>query len=391
MDKQIITSTSPASAQCSDIILRATGTTRLIFRPQLVENPNDKEAGVRGRFIFQRKGPNDEWGVTATIPLSTLKKDEGYRLELRSTELLKLFSELGALYRIHAKTGVQIGTTEYVRADSLVNQLTDIPAADLRTYLATNEALGLDLLSKLLGWATTADDPSVLIQRLVSIAPGNLRKLNAAVGLESIKSALAIWDHNRHNDDEEFWQRFLTEHSFLLEQVFSWPVTIVKGKAYVGGKSILNTGDGVVDFLLKNEITNNAALVEIKTPATALLGGEYRNRVYNLSNDLSGSIQQVAQYSHSSQLEYHAIAASSPTPLSTFAPKCVVVIGNAGAEFSGNSDKSKALELFRGNLTGITVVTFDELFQKTSDLVEILELPSPAAEGHTEEVTGAGH
>ena len=166
--------------------------------------------------------------------------------------------------------------------------------------------------------------------------------------------------------------------------MFSWPVTIVKGKAYVGGKSILNTGGGVVDFLLKNEITNNAALVEIKTPATPLLGGEYRNRVYNLSDDLSGGIQQVAHYSHSLQLEYHAIAASSPTPLSTFAPKCVVVIGNAAAEFSGDIDKSKALELFRRNLTGITVVTFDELFQKTSDLVEILELPTSAAEGHTE-------
>ncbi|MFN2576412.1 MAG: hypothetical protein ABR607_01845 [Pyrinomonadaceae bacterium] len=62
------------------------------------------------------------------------------------------------------------------------------------------------------------------------------------------------------------------ENSFVLEQVFSWPCSIVKDKAYVGGKNVTNTGGKIVDFLLKNRLTQNAALIEIKTPTTRFSG-----------------------------------------------------------------------------------------------------------------------
>ena len=76
---------------------------------------------------------------------------------------------------------------------------------------------------------------------------------------------------------------------YVLEQVFSWPVTIVNEKAYVGGKAVDNKGGGLVDFLVKNQLTNNVALIEIKTPGTELLSkNEYRNGVYNLSEELTG-------------------------------------------------------------------------------------------------------
>jgi hypothetical protein len=35
MDKRVIVSTSPSSADCTDIILRETTMSRLVFRPQL--------------------------------------------------------------------------------------------------------------------------------------------------------------------------------------------------------------------------------------------------------------------------------------------------------------------------------------------------------------------
>lgn len=63
------------------------------FGPNLSKTQGT-DAGVKGTIIFQRKGPNDDWGDTITIPLSSLHKDEGYRLELHSVELRHLFGEV---------------------------------------------------------------------------------------------------------------------------------------------------------------------------------------------------------------------------------------------------------------------------------------------------------
>jgi len=123
MDKRVVVSTSPSSADCTDIILRETTTSRLVFRPKLVDNPHEHAAAVRGIFIYQRKGAKNTWQNTDTIPLSALKKDEGYRLELASLELLNLVRELILLYKLHAKHGIPFGMTEFVPVDSAVANL----------------------------------------------------------------------------------------------------------------------------------------------------------------------------------------------------------------------------------------------------------------------------
>lgn len=51
-----VKSTSRISAECSDYVLRETATTRLVFRPLLVQNEKAPNASVKGSFIFQRKG-----------------------------------------------------------------------------------------------------------------------------------------------------------------------------------------------------------------------------------------------------------------------------------------------------------------------------------------------
>jgi hypothetical protein len=368
--KRIITSTSRSSATVSDIGLRQSERVRLVFRPELVDNPNDTRAAVRGTFLYQRKGQKDDWIEVDTLALSTLKKGEGYKLELRAAEVLTLFQELAGLYRVHTKEGIPLGTTQLVRADSVVASLMELPRDDLRAYLSANRAVGQEVLSRLMSWASEIPDAAELVNRLVSLDEGALRTLNVAVGLGALKQALAAWDQNASNPDEEFWQQALTEHSFVLEQVFSWPSTIVKGKAYVGGKSVLNTGGNVVDFLVKNHLTNNAALVEIKTPATKLLARRYRNTVYGVSEDLGGSVLQVLNYRFSLQRDFYSLRHG--VSLEAFEPRCVVIVGNTG-ELRGDEDKLRTMELFRRHSAGVTVITFDELFEKTRRLVRVLE------------------
>jgi Shedu protein SduA, N-terminal len=189
MDRKVIVSTSSSSADCTDILLREKATARLVFRPELVDNPHEHAAAVRGTFIYQRKSPKGTWQSTDTISLSTLKKDEGYKLELASGELLALVRELVPLYKLHAKHGIPFSLTELVPVDSAVANLAALPADQVRTYLSANEAVGEQLLSTLLDWVAGLPEPSSLVPRLLSLGPAALRNLNVAVGLGRLKHA----------------------------------------------------------------------------------------------------------------------------------------------------------------------------------------------------------
>lgn len=375
MDKLRIKSTSRSSAECSDVVLRETNITRLVFRPMLVENPSIPEAAVKGTFIFQRKGPRDQWVDVETIPLSQLKKGEAYKLAIDSSEILSLYKNLTDLYKLHSESGVPAGDHEFVPVNRHLAEIARIAPSDLGKILAANRAVGSSLLVQLLAWATHADEPAALVEHLIALSPASLRTINIAVNLQSLKAAIALWQANQTNADEEFWQRSLTENSFVLEHVFSWPTTILRGKAYVGGKSVMNMGGNVIDFLMSNQVTRNAALIEIKSPTTPLLATrEYRSGVYPPSTDLTGGIIQLLNYKHSLQQEYHSLTHGQECRFDSFDPRCAIVVGNASLELL-NEDKRKSFELFRNQFSGVTIITYDELFSRAEQLIRVLESP----------------
>ena len=53
--------------------------------------------------------------------------------------------------------------------------------------------------------------------------------------------------------------------------------------SFVGGKIVKNVDGKIVDYLYRNDLTKNVALIEIKTPETKLLENEYRANIYSLS------------------------------------------------------------------------------------------------------------
>lgn len=376
MDRIHVKSTSRATADCSVLILRETGTTRLIFRPQIVENPNNPKAAVHGMFLFQKKGVKDSWIDAETAPLSTLKAGDGYKLDIKSAELLQLFDGLQALYELHASSGVPRGQGQFIRVNSSLAQLAQLGHRELVQILAAEKAVGPQLLSKLLKWATDSNNPAALVDRLVGLGEEGLRKLNIAIGLRTLRAALELWEKNADNQSEDFWQSSLTQHSFVLEYVFSWPVTVVKEKAYVGGKSVLNSNGRIVDFLVKNRVTRNAALIEIKTPASPLLGKAYRG-TYLPSEPLSGAVQQVLDYKHTLLRDYNALRQSDESDHEAFEPKCIALLGNTKELKQG--DKLRAFELYRAGLAGVQVITFDELFERTRGMLNLLERPDEAS------------
>ncbi|WP_404396789.1 Shedu anti-phage system protein SduA domain-containing protein [Idiomarina loihiensis] len=187
----------------------------------------------------------------------------------------------------------------------------------------------------------------------------------------SLKEAISIWDDNQLNPSEEFWQKLFQKCPAVLSQIFPQSMMQIGSKCYLGGKSLMNTGGSVVDFIYTNKSTTNIVIVEIKTPKTQLLGKRYRNGAYTMSADLSGSIVQALNYKDKILKEYYKLKdETSEVDFLAFSPKCIVVIGSIQEEMA-NPEMSKSFELFRGSLTDIDIVTYDELFQKSIDVLAI--------------------
>ena len=379
METRTVKSTSARSAITDDIVLRERPSVRLVFRPMLVQNDQDPSAGVKGTFIYQRKAKSEQWEDVPPASLGSLKRGEEYRLELHSAELLALFSELSGLYELHRDAGVPTGQTRYVKARSTVADLTSLSDEALRAVVEGADSLGASAIARLIRWASNADNFSLLFDRLAQVEPDGLRNLNAALGVAVLKRALAVWSQNKDKSDEGFWQSLLTEQVFVLEQIFSLPIVVIQDRAYVGGKTISNSGGHIADFLVKNAVTNAIGLVEIKTPKTRLLGSEYRNGVYNISSELAGSIQQVLVY-RQSLLDDRNLLLDTQPEMESFSPRCVVVIGHAKKELI-DSARRKAFELFRRQLVDVEVITYDEMFERTRRLVKILEFGADGVPG----------
>jgi hypothetical protein len=151
----------------------------------------------------------------------------------------------------------------------------------------------------------------------------------------------------------------------VLSQAFSVPVLILQGKAYVGGTGIDRTGANLVDFLLKNGLTENTSLVEIKTPKTALLTGEYRRGVYAPTRELAGAVAQISDYRLS------LIEQSSALNVQAFNPSSKVIAGRL--DQIKNADQRRSFELYRAEQRNVEIVTYDEVFAKVATLLNLLE------------------
>ena len=194
------------------------------------------------------------------------------------------------------------------------------------------------------------------------------------VGVDDLRAALAAWDNRKGNESEDDWQALIEKNPTLVGLLFIGPVVIERGKAYVGGKTLDNEGGHIVDFLLRYAVGGNAALLEIKTPRSRLVGRKYRKDAHSISAELTGAIVQVNAYRDSLLKEFNALAANSD--LVAFNPTCIVLAGNYTEELD-TSAKRSSFELFRQGQQGLVIITYDELFDRVRRLLDTLAGGSP--------------
>ena len=149
---------------------------------------------------------------------------------------------------------------------------------------------------------------------------------------------LRLWEGNKDNNSEHFWQVQFRDHRFAFSQLFSVPVTFLAGQAFVGGMGVEHRDAKFVDFLLGGGSSKDAILVEIKVPGARLLGSKYRS-VYRPSRELIGSLMQINDYRSSLTREFEVIARNSQHRFAIFNPKCIVIAGNFKQELGSDSSK----------------------------------------------------
>ncbi|WP_290047479.1 Shedu immune nuclease family protein [Nocardia nova] len=212
-------------------------------------------------------------------------------------------------------------------------------------------------------------------QHLELVARGELRPTSVAPIVPSpdtanrLQTALGIWEAERENNSEEFWQTLFTHRPELLKLVTQGRPFVLNSKCYVGGKAIDNRGGQVVDFLA--QCSGDAILIEIKTPTAALMGREYRANVHPPSPELAGAVAQALNYRLTLLNEMAMLTMHSPG-LIAHHPSIVVIVGDLNrAEPSAGQRRS--FELYRQCMKDVLVVTYDELFTSLADLAVLME------------------
>jgi Domain of unknown function (DUF4263) len=196
--------------------------------------------------------------------------------------------------------------------------------------------------------------------------PGQLMELQRDIELVTLERLIEKIDSlMAKNTAEDQWHNLFVDNPFILTLAFGFPVIAIGDKVSVGGHTFFRAGEKIADFLLKNDLTDNLALVEIKTARTKLLGGPYRGGVFPPSPELAGSVTQVLDQRHRLQMEFYArTAAARRHDLEAYAVRCAVIIGMTPPK----PEQKRSLELFRNNLHDTLIVTFDELLQKLRHL-----------------------
>lgn len=374
-----VVSTSSHSGDVPPIDLREpTDVTRLRFAPKVVMGSDSSDVMVEGTFLYERKGHKDSCfplDVSSDfISKRTVRKGDALKLALSSRETKALYDGLSKLYRAaNGMGGIPYGTSTYVAVDRTARTLFELLRKDPTTVRMIADEDMLSLVRELLRLLTQGASKDDLREVLVGLEDSSLQSLSSSFSAERLKRVRDEFAANINNGKESYWQAFFERNAWVISQVFCVPCALYESQAYAGGKSLGNKGGSLPDFLYQNRLTRNLAIVEIKTPLTPLLGEPYRSNSYSMSKELSGAVSQVLSYKQTLLNEFHARYVNSGGGFEAFSPLCIAVLGST-RELSDRV-KNGSFENFRGCLSGVVILTYDELLGKIDDLIDLFSKP----------------
>lgn len=368
---------------------------RFEFRPIVHNNEKHPENGVQGTFVYEKKRLHDKGFPTDSqdkISKSSVHVGDSLELSLSSSETMALYRGLQELYQLRSDMEeIPLGNKVYIPMDAASLLIIKRLKRNWQTSDLLSDPETLQVVEEVVNFLSRGNSLDDIKGALQQVEAGGLQQISAGVNLELLTRTSQLIRNNLHNDKESFWQKaILEDNPWILEQLFSSPYVVCNNQPYVGGKSPNNTGGNYPDFLCKNKLTNNTAIVEIKTPCTKLLYGKqpYRQNSYALSTELSGAVNQVLTSRQSFISNIHPLYYESKGSFEAYSPRCIIIIGNL-SELEIERSSSKAVpfskerfddaklstfELFRNSVNGVEIVTYDELLGRIDGLIQLLRM-----------------
>jgi hypothetical protein len=258
---------------------------------------------------------------------------------------------------------------QITKTAAIYNQLAHRLGNEQRTLPTDNDAISKMLRLKLsdtdkqAAMSLVTEDKSA-VNKTDSVT---LTKLKNDIELVSLERLIASYEELlTKKTKEETWQRLFNENPFILSLAFGYPAIKISDQASVGGKRLTGDGEKITDYLIKNGVTNNLALIEIKKPSSTLLNKTaYRGSVYCASTELTGSVTQVLDQCYQLQQNIATIKNNNRIyDIESYAVHCILIIGTMPSE----EDERKSFEIYRRNSKNVQIITFDELLLKLKQL-----------------------
>lgn len=338
-----LTPESYRTSKISPLVLSETPRVQVTFDAKQVDNLSDLKKNIKGKLVIKKKNKDiDSFSAEEKFGRKDISSKEYVEISLDTEETYNLAKGLFTYYRLlGGKTTNPFSEVTYVQKDERVEHLKEL--------LANEEDL-LEAFSQI-----------------------DIKAINSAINIENLRRAKIQMIDNMGNDHEiEFWQKFFENNAWILSQLFHTPLVFFRGKKYLGGKGLDDHGGQYADFLYQNEITENVAIIEIKSPMKPLVGGQYR-QVYSISDEVSGGINQVLKQKTELMNNYnslYATAAKTGSPFTANNVECILVVGNVS---SLSPEQREIFDTYRNELRSVRIVGFDELLKRIENMLSLFE------------------
>ncbi|WP_261317936.1 Shedu immune nuclease family protein [Burkholderia cepacia] len=272
-----------------------------------------------------------------------------------------------------------IASVEFASQDKI--NITDTELR--RLVLSKEQAASLvhdnqDIFSEVVRQEITREDVVALGYRKKQVATF-ARLLNEPTYFDQVKVAKGV------KGDEALWQAFFERNRWIfgygLSYFFVTGFDNKKLEQVVEGHDLINRGKRADGLMKTKGVLSSLCFVEIKTHATKLLDStQYRSGCWAPSKELSGAVAQVQATVASamrSLSEYiqptDTLGIPTGEEVFNFKPRAFVVVGSLNefvTEHGVNRDQLRSFELYRNSISSIDILTFDELFERCSFIVQ---------------------
>ncbi len=193
----------------------------------------------------------------------------------------------------------------------------------------------------------------------VELSDELLNAFRGAIHLKEMQSAVAQLRHHLESGEaeESVYQDWCTRHSWAF------------GNAYVMHDDVRNISSGDrLDILLPTVISGYRDIVELKRPDVNVLLYDERHRNYYFSSEVSQAIGQCHRYLDVLHEEASNGLRDHPEVVA-YHPRAIIVIGRSAG---WDEEQLRALHGLHHRLSGITLMTYDQLLAQGERLIEIL-------------------